>query len=95
MTAWAACFPGAATDRLDWVGAVLGLVAALVYTAYILTGDRLLSGIALVSTVGAIVLFFAGLARSGPRSPRSACGRWTRTASPRWLSHEAVTPIAG
>jgi drug/metabolite transporter (DMT)-like permease len=99
---------GAATDRFDWAGAVLGLVAALVYTAYILTGDRLLSGIApltltalvcsgaattyavttvarggpsldvgvagwtwlimiaLVSTVGAIMLFFAGLARVGP-----------------------------
>jgi drug/metabolite transporter (DMT)-like permease len=99
---------GAATDRFDWVGAGLGLVAALVYTAYILTGDRLLSGIAplplttlvccgaattyavtsvvrggpsldvgmtawawlvtlaLVNTVGAIILFFAGLARVGP-----------------------------
>jgi threonine/homoserine efflux transporter RhtA len=52
VTAWAAGFPGAATDRLDWVGAVLGVVAALVYTAYILTGDRLLSGVALLSTVG-------------------------------------------
>jgi drug/metabolite transporter (DMT)-like permease len=99
---------GAATDRFEWVGALLGLVAALVYTAYILTGDRLLSGIApltlatlvccgaattyvvatvvrggpsldvgaaawawlitlaLVSTVGAIILFFAGMARVGP-----------------------------
>jgi drug/metabolite transporter (DMT)-like permease len=99
---------GAANGRFDWLGAGLGLVAALVYTAYILAGDRLLSGIApltltalvccgaattyavstalrggpsldfgasgwawlvtlaLVSTVGAIVLFFAGLARVGP-----------------------------
>jgi drug/metabolite transporter (DMT)-like permease len=99
---------GAATARFDWLGVSLGLAAALVYTAYILTGDRLLSGIApltlaalvccgaattytlatlfrggpsldvgpaawtwllllaLVSTVGAIVLFFAGLARVGP-----------------------------
>jgi len=99
---------GAATDRFDWVGSGLGLVAALVYTAYILTGDRLLTGaaplpltalvccgaaatyavstlarggpsldvglaawtwlilLALVSTVGAIVLFFAGLMRVGP-----------------------------
>jgi drug/metabolite transporter (DMT)-like permease len=100
---------GAATDRFDWVGAGLGLVAALVYTAYILAGDRVLAGIpplslaalvccggattyalstllrggpalghvgvaawgwllalSLVSTVAAIVLFFAGLARVGP-----------------------------
>ena len=99
---------GAASGRFDWVGAGLGLVAALVYTAYILAGDRLLAGIApltlttlvccgaattyvlatvvrggpsldvglagwgwlltlaLVSTVAAIVLFFAGLARVGP-----------------------------
>ena len=85
------------------------MTSALVYTAYILTGDRVLSGIAplsltalvccgaattyavatvlrggptsldagptawfwlvtlaLVSTVGAIILFFAGLARVGP-----------------------------
>jgi drug/metabolite transporter (DMT)-like permease len=99
---------GAATDRFDWLGVGLGLVAALVYSAYILTGDRLLSAVApltlttlvccgaattyavatvarggpslgvgaaawawlvmlaLVSTVGAILLFFAGLARVGP-----------------------------
>src|SRR5262245_57859307 len=99
---------GAATHRFDWVGVALGLTAAVVYTAYILTGDRLLSGIApltlttlvccgaattyalatiarggpsldvgvtawawllalsLVSTVAAIILFFAGLARVGP-----------------------------
>ena len=35
---------GAAGGRFDWVGAGLGLVAALVYTAYILAGDRLLAG---------------------------------------------------
>ena len=100
---------GAATSRFDWLGAALGVTSALVYTAYILTGDRVLSGIApisltalvccgaattyaaatvlrggptsldagpaawfwlvtlaLVSTVGAIILFFAGLARVGP-----------------------------
>lgn len=99
---------GAATGRFDLLGTVLGLTAALVYTAYILTGHRLLAGIepialtalvccgaattyavssavrggptldfgaagwgwlvaiALVSTCGAIVLFFAGLARVGP-----------------------------
>jgi drug/metabolite transporter (DMT)-like permease len=99
---------GATTARFDWVGAGLGLVAALVYTAYILTGDRVLAGItplsltalvccgaattyavasaarggpsldlgvsawfwlvalSLVSTVGAIVFFFAGLTRVGP-----------------------------
>ena len=100
---------GAATDRFDWLGVALGVTSALVYTAYILTGDRVLTGIAplsltavvccgaattyavatalrggptsldagptawlwlvtiaLVSTVGAIILFFAGLARVGP-----------------------------
>jgi drug/metabolite transporter (DMT)-like permease len=100
---------GAATDRFDWLGVALGVTAALVYTAYILVGDRVLSGIAplsltalvccgaattyavatvlrggptsldagaaawgwlvtlaLVSTVGAIIFFFAGLARVGP-----------------------------
>ena len=99
---------GAAGHRFDWLGAGLGLVAALVYTAYILVGDRLLTGVAplpltalvccgtattyvvasivrggpslhvgvagwgwlvtlaLVSTVGAILLFFAGLALVGP-----------------------------
>jgi drug/metabolite transporter (DMT)-like permease len=100
---------GAATDRFDWLGVALGVTSALVYTAYILTGDRVLTGIAplsltalvccgaattyavatavrggptsldsgvtawfwlvtlaLVSTVGAIIFFFAGLARLGP-----------------------------
>jgi drug/metabolite transporter (DMT)-like permease len=99
---------GAAGHRFDWVGVGLGLTAAVVYTAYILLGDRVLGGIApipltaliccgafstyvvatvvrggptlgfgpagwgwlvavaLVSTVGAIILFFAGLARVGP-----------------------------
>ena len=99
---------GAAGHRFDWVGVGLGLTAAVVYTAYILVGDRVLGGIApipltalvccgafstyavatvvrggptlgfgaagwgwlvavaLVSTVGAIILFFAGLARVGP-----------------------------
>ena len=99
---------GAAGHRFDWVGVGLGLVAAVVYTAYILVGDRVLGGIApipltalvccgafstyavatvarggpalgfgaagwgwlvavaLVSTVGAIILFFTGLASVGP-----------------------------
>ena len=37
---------GAAGHRFDWVGVGLGLVAAVVYTAYILVGDRVLGGIA-------------------------------------------------
>ena len=40
---------GAATDRFDWVGVALGVTSALVYTAYILTGDRVLTGIAPLS----------------------------------------------
>lgn len=99
---------GAVSAGFDVVGALLGLTAALVYTVYILTGDRVLKGISalpltalvclgasttyllasvpqggpqldfapagwvwlvgvsLVGSVGAIVLFFAGLARVGP-----------------------------
>jgi drug/metabolite transporter (DMT)-like permease len=99
---------GAGTGALDPLATVLGLGAAVAYTAYILTGDRVIDGvpplalaalvttgatvtfgvivlatggpaldfaaegwawlaaIALVSTVAAIILFFAGLARVGP-----------------------------
>jgi drug/metabolite transporter (DMT)-like permease len=99
---------GAATGSVDALGAAMGFGAALAYTAYILTGDRIVAGIpllalaalvctgaastfavvalarggpdlsfgaagwgwigaiALVSTVGAILTFFAGLARVGP-----------------------------
>ena len=102
---WSAPPPAGSTGSAS----ALGVTAALVYTAYILTGDRVLSGIAplsltalvccgaattyavatvlrggptsldagpaawawlvtlaLVSTVGAIIFFFAGLARVGP-----------------------------
>jgi drug/metabolite transporter (DMT)-like permease len=99
---------GAATGALDPLGTVMALGAAVAYTAYILTGDRVVAGvpplalaalvtagatvtfgvvvfatggpdlsfaaegwgwlvaIALISTVGAIIAFFAGLARVGP-----------------------------
>jgi drug/metabolite transporter (DMT)-like permease len=100
---------GASSGALDGLGAALGLVAAFVYSAYILssegvatrveplvlgalvctgaavtltlaglvggdlklaevsaTGFGWLGGIAVVSTVGAILLFFAGLRRVGP-----------------------------
>jgi drug/metabolite transporter (DMT)-like permease len=99
---------GAGTGALDPLGTALGLGAAVAYTIYILTGDRVVAnvpplalsalvcagatltflviclargepgldwggeawiwlvGIALVSTVGAIIMFFAGLARVGP-----------------------------
>jgi drug/metabolite transporter (DMT)-like permease len=100
---------GSITGRFDWIGAGLGLTAALVYTTYILIGERVvvetpalplsalvccgaattyavasalrggptsldsgliawgwLAALALVSTVGAIILFFAGLALVGP-----------------------------
>jgi drug/metabolite transporter (DMT)-like permease len=99
---------GAASGSLDALGTLMGFGAAVAYTIYILTGDRVgagvpplalgalvctgatctfalasvfrgwpelgfgaegwlwLGAIALVSTVGAIVTFFAGLARVGP-----------------------------
>ena len=100
---------GAAAGALDPLGTALGLTAAVVYSAYILTSDGIaarigplalstlvctgaattltlggvvsgdlalggvsaegygwLAGIAVVSTVGAVGLFFAGLQRVGP-----------------------------
>jgi drug/metabolite transporter (DMT)-like permease len=99
---------GAASGSLDALGAAMGFGAALAYTVYILTGDRVgtevppvalaafvclgatctyalasvvrggpelgfgadgwawVGAIALVSTVAAILCFFAGLARVGP-----------------------------
>src|SRR5215207_10012481 len=99
---------GAASGSLDPLGAAMGFGAAVAYTIYILTGDRVGAGvppvalaalvclgatltfalaaatrggpelgfaaegwgwigaIALVSTVGAILMFFGGLARVGP-----------------------------
>ena len=99
---------GAASGSLDALGTAMGFGAALAYTVYILTGDRVGAGmppvalaafvclgatctfalasvvrggpelgfgaagwawvgaIALVSTVAAILCFFAGLARVGP-----------------------------
>jgi drug/metabolite transporter (DMT)-like permease len=99
---------GAASGAVDALGAAMGFSAALVYTAYILVGDRVtvgiplvalvalvctgatctfasasvvrggvelgygaagwaaIAGIVLISTVGAILTFFAGLARVGP-----------------------------
>lgn len=99
---------GAGTGALDPLATVMGIGAAFAYTAYILTGDRVVAGvpplalaalvcagatatfavtalatggpelgfdpagwgwlaaIALVSTVFAIIAFFAGLARVGP-----------------------------
>ena len=99
---------GAGTGALDPLATVLGLGAAVAYTAYILAGDRVVGGvppvalaalvttgatvtfatlalatggpalgfgaegwgwlaaIAVLSTAGAIIAFFAGLARVGP-----------------------------
>jgi drug/metabolite transporter (DMT)-like permease len=99
---------GAGTGALDPLATAMGVGAAVAYTAYILTGDRVVAGvpplalaalvtagatatfavvalatggpdlgisaagwgwlsaIALVSTVAAIIAFFAGLARVGP-----------------------------
>jgi drug/metabolite transporter (DMT)-like permease len=108
MTGTALVLAGAGTGALDPLATAMALGAAVAYTAYILTGDRVVAGvpplalsalvttgatitfatvafatggpdlgfgaegwgwlaaIALVSTVGAIILFFAGLARVGP-----------------------------
>lgn len=99
---------GAASGGVDALGAAMGFGAAVVYSTYILVGDRVtvgiplvalvalvctgatctfavagavrggpelafgaagwgwIAGIVLVSTVGAILTFFAGLARVGP-----------------------------
>ena len=99
---------GAGAGGFDWIGAALGLGAAMTYTAYVLVSDRVggaipalplsalittgaaitfgiagtatgsidtgfaaqgwlwLAAIAIVSTVSAITLFFAGLRRVGP-----------------------------
>ena len=99
---------GAGGGSFDWLGAAMGIGAALSYTAYILVSDKVTAGIdalplaalvttgaavtfgvaglasgsldtgfesegwlwlatlAIVSTVGAITLFFAGLRRVGP-----------------------------
>ena len=73
---------GAATERFDWVGAGLGLVAALVYTVYILTGDRLLSGIApltltaLVCCGAATTYAVATALRGGPTSLDAGPAAW-------------------
>jgi drug/metabolite transporter (DMT)-like permease len=107
-TGTALVLAGAGTGALDPLATAMALGAAAAYTAYILTGDRVVAGvpplglaalvttgaaatflavaigtggpdlgfaaegwvwltaIALVSTVGAIIAFFAGLARVGP-----------------------------
>jgi drug/metabolite transporter (DMT)-like permease len=109
-TGTALVLAGAGTGALDPLATAMGLGAAVAYTAYILTGARVVAGvpplalaalvtagatatfalvalarggpalgfgaeawgwlvaIALVSTVGAIICFFAGLARVGPSS---------------------------
>ena len=108
MTGIGLVLGGAAAGTVDALGAALALGSAVVYTAYILVGDRVTAGtspvpltalvcvgafatfllsvlvrggsdlrlsapawgwvgaLVLVSTVGAILLFFAGLARVGP-----------------------------
>ena len=72
---------GAATDRFDWVGAALGVTSALVYTAYILTGDRVLTGIAplsltaLVCCGAATTYAVATVLRGGPTSLDSGVDR--------------------
>jgi drug/metabolite transporter (DMT)-like permease len=108
-TGTALVLAGAGTGALDPLGTVMGLGAAVAYTAYILAGERVVAGvppltlaalvatgatatfaivnlaqgpelgfsaagwgwlalIALVSTVLAIIAFFAGLTRVGPSS---------------------------
>jgi drug/metabolite transporter (DMT)-like permease len=62
---------GAGAGALDPLGVLLGIAAAVVYTTYILTSSGVAErvgplAIAVVSTVGAVSLFFAGLKRVGP-----------------------------
>ena len=73
---------GAATSAFDWLGAALGVTSALVYTAYILTGDRVLSGIAplsltaLVCCGAATTYAVATVLRGGPTSLDAGPAAW-------------------
>jgi drug/metabolite transporter (DMT)-like permease len=63
---------GAGAGDFDLVGAALGAGAALTYTTYNNVSDGVTDELeaqplaALVSTVGAVVLFFSGMSRVGP-----------------------------
>jgi drug/metabolite transporter (DMT)-like permease len=71
---------GAGTGALDPLATALGLAAAVAYSAYILTGERVLVGtsplaLATLVTAGATVTFLAvGLARGGPHLGFGAAG---------------------
>jgi drug/metabolite transporter (DMT)-like permease len=88
---------GAGAGTFDWLGAALGLGAALTYTAYILVSDRIGSDLralpmsALITT-GAAITFGLACAASGTFDTGFASEGWL------WLTAIAivstVTPIA-
>jgi drug/metabolite transporter (DMT)-like permease len=88
---------GAGSGTFDWLGAALGLGAALTYTAYILVSDRVggelraLPLSALITT-GAAITFAVACAASGSFDTGFAPEGWLWLASIAIVS--TVTPIA-
>jgi drug/metabolite transporter (DMT)-like permease len=78
-------FAGSLASGVDPVGLALGLGAAVVYSGYILVGERVVPAIhpvllaALVATGATASFTVAGLARGGLPHPRTADG-WTAVA---------------
>jgi drug/metabolite transporter (DMT)-like permease len=78
-------FAGSLFSGVDPVGLVLGLGAAIVYSGYILTGERVVPAMhpvllaALVATGATASFTVAGLVRGGLPHPRTADG-WTAVA---------------
>ena len=88
---------GAGAGTFDWIGAALGLGAALTYTAYILVSDRVggelraLPLSALITT-GAAITFGVACAASGSFDTGFASDGWLWLAAIALVS--TVTPIA-
>lgn len=78
-------FAGSLASGVDPVGLAMGLGAAIVYSAYILTGERVVPAMhpvllaALVATGATVSFTVAGLVRGGLPHPRTADG-WTAVA---------------
>ena len=87
---------GAGSGTFDWVGAALGLGAALTYTAYILVSDRVGGGIdalplAALITTGATITFGLAGAATGSIDTGFQSEGWVWLASIAIVS--TVTPI--